>query len=91
MNEIPEIERFLRTLPGFDGLDDKEINTAARATDIAYYRHGSNILEIGSTNTNLNIVRSGAVELRDAEGDLVIRLAEGESFGFPSLMNAARA
>ncbi|MDJ0917659.1 MAG: DUF294 nucleotidyltransferase-like domain-containing protein [Woeseiaceae bacterium] len=91
MNEIPEIERFLQTLPGFDGLDDKEINSAARATEIAYYREGSDILQIGTSNRKLNIVRSGAVELRDEEGDLVIRLAEGESFGFPSVMNAAPA
>ena len=89
MSEIPEIEQFLKTLPGFDGLDDREINAAARATEIAYYRHGTDILEIGNENNALNIVRSGAVELRDSEGDLVIRLAEGECFGFPSLMNSA--
>ena len=89
MNEIPEIEQFLSALPGFDSLDDREINVAARGVEIAYYRHGSDIFAIGDTNTNLNIVRSGAIELRNDEGDLVLRLAEGESFGFPSLMNSA--
>ncbi len=89
MNEIPEIEDFLSRLPGFDGLDAREINTAARSIDIAYYRTGSDILSIGDTNEHLNIVRSGAVELRDENDDLVLRLAEGDSFGFPSLMNAA--
>ena len=89
MSEIPEIEQFLKSLPGFDGLENHEITAAARATEIAYYRNGADILTIGADNENLNIIRSGAVELRDAEGDLVIRLAEGECFGFPSLMNSA--
>ncbi len=89
MKEIPEIEDFLSRLPGFDSLDAREINAAARSIDIAYYRTGSDILTIGGTNTNLNIVRSGAVELRNEDDDLVLRLAEGESFGFPSLMNEA--
>ncbi len=89
MNEIPEIEDFLSRLPGFDSLDAREINTAARAINIAYYRNGADILSIGDTNKHLHIVRSGAVELRDEDDDLVLRLAEGDSFGFPSLMNAA--
>ena len=50
---------------------------------------GSQVLTIGDTNTQLHIVRSGALELRNAEGDLVTRAAEGDVFGFPSLMNAA--
>lgn len=89
MKEIPEIERFLGTLPGFDSLDARELNLAARGVNIAYYRHGSDIFHVGGTNTHLNIVRSGAVELRNEEGDLVLRLAEGDTFGFPSLMNSA--
>ncbi len=89
MNEIPEIEDFLSHLPGFDSLNAREINSAARSISIAYYRNGSDILTIGDTNKHLHIVRSGAVELRDEDDDLVLRLAEGDSFGFPSLMNAA--
>jgi CBS domain-containing protein len=89
MNEIPEIEAFLGRLPGFDHLDESELHRAARAVSVAYYRQGQDILSIGVTNTHLNIVRSGAVELTDGNGDLVTRLAEGECFGFPSLMNSA--
>jgi len=89
MNEIPEIEAFLGRLPGFDHLDATELHRAARAVSVAYYRRGQDILSIGVGNTQLNIVRSGAVELTDGNGDLVTRLAEGECFGFPSLMNSA--
>ena len=89
MNELPEITRFLSDLPGFEELDEKQVEAAARAIQIGYYKAGSNVLAIGDTNKQLHIVRSGALELRNAEGDLVMRPAEGDVFGFPSLMNVA--
>lgn len=89
MNEIPEIERFLGSLPEFAMLSGEERHTAARATSVAYYRTGTDILEIGKANEELQVIRSGAVELRNEDGDLVTRLAEGDCFGFPSLMNSA--
>ena len=89
MNELPEICRFLSGLPGFEELDHGQLTAAARAIQIGYYKAGSHVLTIGDTNTQLHIVRSGALELRNAEGDLVMRGAEGDVFGFPSLMNAA--
>ena len=89
MNELPEICRFLSDLPGFEELDHGQLTAAARAIQIGYYKAGSQVLTIGATNTQLHIVRSGALELRNAEGDLVMRGAEGDVFGFPSLMNAA--
>jgi CBS domain-containing protein len=88
MNELPEICRFLSDLPGFEDLDQGQLTAAARAIQIGYYKAGSRVLTIGDTNTQLHIVRSGALELRNAEGDLVMRGAEGDVFGFPSLMNA---
>jgi len=89
MNELPEIARFLSGLPGFDALDDVQINAAAAAILIGYTRAGSDVMHIGDENTHLRIVRSGAIELHNANGDLVTRAAEGDCFGFPSLMNAA--
>jgi len=91
MNELPEVAAFLETLPGFELLDDAALAEAARAISVAYFTAGSVILGIGATNTELHIIRSGAVELRDADGELVARSAEGEVFGLPSLLNAAPA
>jgi len=88
MNELPEIGRFLSGLPGFDTLNNVQINAAAASIQIGYYRAGSGILHIGDDNQHLRIVRSGAIELHNANGDLVTRAAEGDCFGFPSLMNA---
>ncbi len=91
MKEIPEIAEFLGGLPGFDMLDEKLLATCARNVEIAYYRRGEDILTIGSENRQLHIVRGGAVELRNESGEMMARLAEGDCFGFPSLMNNAPA
>ncbi|MBT8092346.1 MAG: CBS domain-containing protein [Gammaproteobacteria bacterium] len=89
MNEIPEIVRFLKGLPAFDKLEDAEIGLAAKSIEIAYFRKGDDILTIGNMNHYLHIVRSGAVELLNESDEMMTRLAEGECFGFPSLMNSA--
>ena len=87
MNELPEIVQFLRSVPGFDELDDAQLLTAAKSIQIAYYRRGEDILTIGNENHYLHIVRSGAIELRDDDDRIMARLAESDCFGFPSLMN----
>ncbi len=88
MNELPEIARFLSGLPGFDALSNAQINAAAASIQIGYYRAGNNIMRIGEENRQLHVVRSGAIELHNVDGDLMTRAAEGDCFGFPSLMNA---
>ena len=91
MKEIPEIGQFLRQSPGFDALSAAQAEACARSIEIAYYREGDDILTVGSTNRYLHIIRSGAVELRNEDGEMITRLAEGDCFGFPSLMNDAPA
>jgi len=91
MKEIPEIVQFLRGLQAFDSLQPAQLGAAAQAIEIAYYRQGEDILEIGSDNPHLHIIRSGAVELRNEDAEMMTRLAEGDCFGFPSLMNGAPA
>ena len=87
MKEIPEISDFLRELPGFDCLDDNAIADCAKNIEIGYYRSGDDIMKIGSDNCCVRIIRSGAVELRNEDGEMLTRLAEGDCFGFPSIMN----
>ncbi len=91
MIEIPEIAQFIKELPGFDSLDDATITACAKSIEIAYYRQGDDILTIGTDNQTLHIIRSGAVELRNENGEMVTRLAEGDCFGFPSLMRGTPA
>ena len=89
MKEIPEIADFLRRIPGFEDLTPQQATTCARNIDIAYYRSNDDIFTIGRQNEQLHIIRSGAVELRNEDGEMMTRLAEGDCFGFPSLMNDA--
>jgi CBS domain-containing protein len=89
MNELPEIAQFLSGLPGFDALVESEVNLAAASIQVGYYRSGNDVLHIGNENRQLHIVRSGALDLYNSEGQLVTRVAEGDCFGFPSLMNAS--
>ncbi len=91
MKEIPEIVQFLLGLQAFDCLQPAQLSAAAQAIEIAYYRKGEDILEIGDDNPHLHIIRSGAVELRNEDDEMMTRLAEGDCFGFPSLMNSAPA
>ena len=62
--------------------------SAASSIQVGYYRSGSDVLHIGDENRQLHIVRSGALDLLNSEGQLVTRVAEDDCFGFPSLMNA---
>lgn len=86
MNELGEISGFLAALPPFDTLDEAALARAARAVEVAYFRGDAEIIAAGTDNDRLFVVRSGAVELRDADGNLSLRVAEGEYFGFPALM-----
>lgn len=89
--ELPDIEAFLGNLPGFASLDSATLSRAARGIEVEYFRKGTTLLTIGTSNDALHLVRSGAVQLTDADGELVARLSEGESFGLASLMNDAPA
>jgi CBS domain-containing protein len=84
--ELSEIIEFLRGHAPFDRLEPEQLATAARHIEIIYRRSGEVLLEIGQDNTALAVLRRGAVEVHDATGRLINRLAEGESYGLPSLL-----
>jgi len=86
MNELPDITRFLASLPPFDVLDDDALRRAASKIEVIYFSAATDIVTPGANNDRLYIVRSGAVELRDADDTLERRIDEGECFGFPALM-----
>lgn len=86
MNELADIADFLAGLPAFDTLGDQALSGAARSIEVAYFRAGTEIIKVGDSNDRLHIVRSGSIELHDDQGDLILRLGQGEFFGFPALM-----
>lgn len=84
--EISEIARFLRTSAPFDGLDDAVLATLGRSIEVTYRKAGEIIIEAGSHNDKLFIIRSGAVELMLAGQELTARLEAGTCFAYPSLL-----
>jgi CBS domain-containing protein len=88
MNDLPDdLTRFLADVAPFDDHPDA-VEPAARALVIRYLREGETAApEHGDCFPedpwSLYIVRSGAVELCDADGQVLERRSEGELFGHP--------
>ena len=85
--ELPAVASFLALHPPFEGISGDALRQAAAALIVRYVRRGGTIFPVGAANAHLFVIRSGAVELRDAGGALVERLGEGDSFGTPSLLS----
>lgn len=84
--ELAEVIDFLRGHAPFDRLSPEQLESAARRMEIIYRRRGEVLLSIGESNSALAVIRRGAVEVHDGSGRLINRLAEGESYGLPSLL-----
>ena len=83
---LADVEKFLEEMPPFDLLEPPLRRRAAAAIEAVYRRKGAVMLEIGDLNQMLYIVRRGAVEAHDRQGNFVDRYGEGESFGLQSLL-----
>ncbi len=76
--ELIEIRDFLANHPPFDSLPDEALDALPKKLSVRYLRRGSDFPPEGDSTPQLYLVRSGAVELRDATGDLFGKLAEGD-------------
>lgn len=86
-SELQPIEQFLQTHAPFTLLTSSLIERCARGISIGYYAKASAFVEFDAVNPKLYLVRSGAFEVRDPQGVLVDRVAEGECFGFSTLLS----
>ena len=78
---------FLRRYDPFSRLDATGLAVIGRVLEVRYTRRGEIILRRGGEpTTHLGVVRKGAVRL-EVDGRPVDVLAEGEAFGFPSLLS----
>ena len=82
--EIKAVADFLKNCLPFDLLDDGTLNQTARQIKITYYRHGS-VINVEDHDVALRLVRSGAVEIRSNNNQLMDKLGEGESFNIHGL------
>lgn len=84
--ELIEIRDFLASHHPFDLLPDTELDSLPRFLELSYVRRDKLVYPPGSSNPNLYIIRTGAVEVRDKDGQLLSRRGEGETFGARSLL-----
>jgi CBS domain-containing protein len=85
-NPLSEIEAFLRQTPPFELLDPPMRRRAAAAIEAIHKPKGTVLLEIGADNQVLHLIRRGAVDSHDKQGNLVGRYGEGDCFGLRSLL-----
>ncbi|MDX9861441.1 MAG: putative nucleotidyltransferase substrate binding domain-containing protein [Rhodospirillales bacterium] len=90
-SDLAEIRDFLAALHPFDLLPAPDIQAIVRTVEIRYARKGSRLIEPGNTVEFLHIIRSGAIETHDGDGQLLARLGEGDFCGVRSLLRGGTA
>ncbi|GIU08804.1 MULTISPECIES: DUF294 nucleotidyltransferase-like domain-containing protein [unclassified Shewanella] len=90
-SELQPILQFLHERVPFDSLSETALSRCCHGLTIGYYSKASGFVPLDPTNPQLYIVRSGAFEVRDKNGELLDRLGEGDYFGFPSLLSGEEA
>jgi CBS domain-containing protein len=87
----PEVIRFLRERPPFDGLPAGAVERVAGELEVEFHRAGTTIFSQGTGPVeHLRVVRSGAVEIIH-DGRVLDLLGEGELFGHASMLSGLPA
>ena len=81
-----EIHDYLTECSPFDRLPESALHDVVQALEIRYVRQGTVLLREGEHNPWFYLVRTGAVEVAQADGTLVGRFGEGEVFGYRSIL-----
>lgn len=80
--EILEIRDFISQHPPFDVLDNDFLNAITNTLTIRYLRRGNSFPDLDNENNFLFVIRTGAIEFRNVENQLIDKLAEGDIY-FP--------
>ncbi|HSK23339.1 MAG TPA: DUF294 nucleotidyltransferase-like domain-containing protein [Egicoccus sp.] len=84
--ELAEVRDFLATHAPFDELPQDLLDALPRRLSVRYVRRGTRILSVGDPNDVMYVLRSGAVDIADGEGNLVERSDPGTSFAMSTLL-----
>lgn len=90
-SELQPIMQFLHKSVPFESLDEETLVSCCRSLTVGYYSKVARFVPLDPSHPQLYIVRSGAFEVRDINGELLDRLGEGDYFGFPSLLSGEQA
>ena len=89
--ELIEIREFLADHPPFSQLPPDALAALPKRLAVRYLRRGTPFPPGDEVQGALYLVRSGAVELRDRQGDLLEKIGEGELYAAPCLDEAPEA
>lgn len=89
--ELEEIRSFLAQDPPFAELPEDVLSSLPQHLDMIYVRRGTDIVVPGQVNDYLHIIRSGAVDIFDADGGLLDRRDAGATFGYSTLNGPAES
>jgi CRP-like cAMP-binding protein len=78
--------QMLRSVPDFSALDERSLLSIVGESMNLVWKTGSQIFQPGMPGDALYIILSGEVVIRTAEGDELVRLHPGDSFGEVSLL-----
>ncbi len=78
--ELIEIRDFLVERHPFDALSDQTLEQLPKSLQIRYLRRDSHFPPEDIDGSYLYIIRSGAIELYDADDNLIEKLAEGDIY-----------
>lgn len=86
--ELAEVRDFLARHTPFADLPPDALDSLPAQLTARYYRRGTTLVAVGQLNNTMFILRSGAVDIKDAHGALVERADEGACFGMSSVLSA---
>jgi CBS domain-containing protein len=80
VSELHDVREFLAGRPPFVALPGAALDVLPRHISVRYLRRGASFPPADADPSGLYVLRKGAVEIRDAAGALVEKLAEGDIF-----------
>ena len=84
--EQQEVAQYVYLQAPFSMLDNSACDYFVNHLDVIYLTRENQAQWLQSEHPKLFLIRSGLYDLVDAKGDVVTRLAQGDYFGFPSLL-----
>lgn len=86
MLAIKDIREFLSAYSPFRELPVDILDQLAGRLKITYHKQGDTLLDYQQENHTLFVIRKGSVSLHDPESGVLEKRAEGDCFGYPSLI-----
>ncbi|MDJ0608089.1 MAG: putative nucleotidyltransferase substrate binding domain-containing protein [Kiloniellales bacterium] len=89
--ELSTIRDYLADCHPFSLLDAADLGALCAAIQVVREKRGAILLEPGQKIQSLYLVRSGAVEIKTSDGELLMQIGDGEAFGVRAMLGDGTA